>query len=74
MHSMSVRLQELTFCHLVPPMLEVSTDAQVSCSSTTVHDNRADTEEKTSECDPYLIDDFDRNDPENPLASERVRW
>jgi hypothetical protein len=56
------------------PMLEVSADAQLSCSSSTVHDNGADTksDEKSSKYDPYLIDDFEPNDPENPLASREL--
>jgi hypothetical protein len=55
-------------------MLEVSADPQVSCSSSTVHDKRADTksDEKSSQYDPYLIDDFEPNDPENPLASREL--
>lgn len=64
------------FSFLMLPMLEVSADAQVSCSSSTVHDKRVDTksDEKSSQYDPYLIDDFEPNDPENPLASRELSW
>lgn len=58
-------------------MLEVNADAQVSCSSSTVLDNGADakSDEKTCKYDPYLIDDFEPNDPENPLNwSNAKRW
>ena len=65
-----------SFLLLSMPMLEVSADTQVSCCPSTVHDKGADakSDEKSSKYDPYLIDDFEPNDPENPLASRELRW
>jgi len=58
MNSMGIPIQELTFViSFMPPMLEVSADTRASCSSSTVHDNGADADEKSSKYDPYLIDE-----------------
>ncbi|KDR85321.1 hypothetical protein GALMADRAFT_234133 [Galerina marginata CBS 339.88] len=57
-------------------MPQVNPDTQVSCSSSTVHDEPdSKVDDRSDGHDPYLVDQFEPNDPDNPQNwSNRKRW